>query len=88
MTSTITLEVSPAVAARIQESDEARLAAQRALDNLFHDETQTLTPVRPSDLSPEDIAAIQEGIADADAGCVHKAETVFAELRQITGRTQ
>lgn len=34
------------------------------------------------DLSPETRAAVEEGLADIEAGRVHDAEEVFAELRE------
>lgn len=38
-------------------------------------------PVDLDDLSLEDRSAVEEGLADIEAGRVHPAEEVFAELR-------
>jgi len=57
--------------------DEVVLAAIRETGDGWIDQEIDL-----EDLTPEVRTAVEEGLADIDAGRVHDAEEVFAELRE------
>jgi predicted transcriptional regulator len=88
---TLTIEVPEALAARLAplpESERQRYAIawmQAGAD--AEDETDPDLSAEDFPLTPEDIAAIRAGIADAEAGRILDGETVLADLRRLSGRT-
>jgi hypothetical protein len=97
---TITIELPDEIATLLpfypaDKIREARVAAQEAFVEVLMGEDAIaafnarnfLVPVRPEDLPPEDVKAIQEAFAQIEAGEGIDGETVLAELRAITARS-
>ena len=91
---TITLTLPDDLAATLSalpedERDNYAVAALRAgIEALAEDtepETQEELAALAGPLTPEDIAALGRSFADADAGRMVDAETVFANLRKQVG---
>ena len=87
---TLTLELSDTVAAQLEADAHAQgrpvaQVAADALTQLYDDADLTdLTAILQEPLAD----ALRESFADADAGRTFSGDVVFAELRQIVGRTK
>lgn len=92
MSKTITIEVSERAAARLAGSEKTMHEAQQMLEKAFggsildaegearYLELQAI--YGDAMISREDIVAIGQGIADADAGRIHDGKTVIAKMRE------